>query len=138
MTDLRKHFRRKDWFAEGEELQAACLAQAAGTALSGAFLGGLAPASHEAVPEGPAAGRMPGGQMILALTDRRLVAFRQRNARPKQELVSWDLGEVATIELEKRRVIHGLRLTFTDGSAIELDAGRAGEPHRVVDAFALR
>lgn len=74
-------------------------------------------------------------QSILALTNQRWVLFEQStmSGGPKEIVSSWEHDTIASVDVEKGKLMSKLTLTFSDGSAVELEAPKANKPARLVE-----
>ena len=90
----------------------------------------------EPVADGSMAGGFPQlPQSILALTNRRWILFEQSamSGGPKGIVSTWDHGAIASVGVEAGKLMSTLTLSFTDGSAVELETPKANKPARLVD-----
>jgi len=69
----------------------------------------------------------PRRQLVLALTNRRLLvySFAQMKGGPKDLIAEYPLADLAGADIEKLKLVYRLVLRFSDGSVVDLDAGRA-------------
>ena len=74
-------------------------------------------------------------QSILALTNQRWILFEQSvmSGGPKEIVGAWPHEAIVSIEVEKGKLMSKLTLTFSDGSAVALEAPKANKPAKLVD-----
>ena len=152
MPDFVKKIKkaRPDDIEPGEELIAATIGQPSGT-FSRQSLGGVVgliaakktadkrTASLEgADPTGLAAGIPDNQQLVIGVTDRRVLFFEQgvMSGSPKDLVAEFALADVDEISLEKHKLTYSLTIRMTDGSARLLECVRMAKPESVVTAFA--
>lgn len=74
------------------------------------------------------ASTFPGRNVVLGLTDTRLVVFSHStlSGKPKELLVEYPLEDLAAIDMHAAKALHKkTRLFFVDGSAVDLEAPKA-------------
>lgn len=100
------------------------LGAAAGTAMMGRNGG---PSGEEAADEAGLAGRFPSGPVLVAVTDRRVLAFKRSSMNdryPGDLLAEWPAAQVVGAERGRNKLGKvPVTLTFADGSAVTVDAG---------------
>lgn len=88
---------------------------------------------------GPSAADILGGKAaIVAITDRRVIAFAQSSmsGNPKEILGEWPHTEITGLDLEKQKLTYRATLSFGDGSVVEGEIVRAGKPEQFAEAVA--
>lgn len=133
----------------GEELIAATIGQPAGT-FSRQALGGIVGVlaarkmaerrtadldGADAV--GMAATIPPGLQLVIGLTDQRVLFFEQgiMSGNPKQLVASFPITDVHEMTLEKHKMTYSLVVRFVDNSARLVECVKMAKPQPLVDAF---
>lgn len=92
---------------------------------------------EETVEQGTMADRFPRlNQAILALTTSRWVVFEQSamSGGPKAVHTALSHDDIASIEMEKGKLMNRLTLTFRDGSDVTMEAPKANKPQQLIDA----
>jgi hypothetical protein len=127
----------------GERLIAAVRTMPRGTTI-GTGVGGLIgatvaqrQAAKSQATTGPLAGAWPKGNSAVGLTDQRLLIFNYTAmGKPKDLVGEFELDQVASIELEKKKVTaNSLHVGFTDGSAVQVECAKMEKTGDFVDAF---
>lgn len=133
----------------GEVLEAATIGQPSGT-FSRQAMGGLlgvlaakkvADKRQEATiaggDTGMAAAVPANQQIVIGLTDRRLLFFVQSvmSGNPKELAAAFELRDVHEITLEKHRMTYSLVVRFVDNSARLLECVKMARPQDLVNAF---
>jgi len=147
MVDIAKKVRKKavDMLLPGEQVLAACPMQPVGTfakQVSRGAIGGLAGAAvgsrmgkgdTATIETGTAADSFPPGNLILAVTDQRVIAFEQSalGANPKSIGGEWQRDQVLSLSLEKKKLTFVAELKFADGSVATGEIVRAAKPQKV-------
>ncbi|NQV05601.1 hypothetical protein HQ535_03550 [bacterium] len=69
----------------------------------------------------------PSAPVVLALTNKRFLvySFSQMKGAPKALIAEYPLSDIAAISMEKLKIVYRAVLQFSDGSVVDLDAGRA-------------
>jgi len=151
MVDIAKKVRKKaaDMLLPGEQVLAACPMQpvgAFGKQVSAGAIGGLAGAAigsrmgkgeTATIEAGTAADSFPAGNLILAVTDQRVIAFEQSalGANPKRVGGEWQRDQVVSMSLEKKRLTFVAELHFADGSIATGEIVRAAKPEKLAAAL---
>lgn len=134
MADIRRRVekRREQLLDEGEVALAACLAQPGGSgstelvaSATGGWMGARA-VLRRAEGRDPGSGwasSMPRRRVVLAVTDRRLVAFaHDARGRPTEVVAAWPRSQVVAVAHERGLLVDHLQVSFGDGSSLRLDA----------------
>jgi len=84
--------------------------------------------------------RLPSGQLVLGLTNKRLLvySFAQMKGGPKDLIDEFPLSDLAGADIEKLKLVYRLVLRFADGSVVDLDAGRAAGAPEFAEALNLQ
>lgn len=149
-----------DDIAPGEQLREGVLLQPSGlmgqltakgmgNAVGGAVGGAIGAAVNQrragsAVDEPSPAGvadSMPGGPLVLGLTDRRLLgwSWAKLTGRPKELVWQLPIDQVADIRVEKQAATYAFTIVFTDLSTSTFEAPKLGNsPQEFAAAFAAR
>jgi len=146
MVDFAKKVRNKaaDMLLPGEQVLAACPVQPVGKfAKQVAFgaVGGLAGAAIGArvgkgdtatIEAGTAADLFPAGNVILAVTDQRVIAFEQGSVsgNPKKVGAEWQRSQVVSMSLEKKKLTFVAELIFADGSIATGEVIKGAKPEK--------
>lgn len=83
--------------------------------------------------------RVPEGKdLVIAVTDRRLMffSFLAMKGHPGDLVAEYSLDEVASIEAERKRLMVTLLITFADGSVVDFDAQKMAKPAALVEGYA--
>lgn len=150
MVDFAKKIHKKgaEMLLPGETVLAACPMQPVGSfgkQVSMGAIGGLAGAAigtrmgkGVAVAEaGTIADTFPSGNLIVAVTDQRVIAFEQSaiGGNPKSVAAEWQRAEVSGLTLEKKKMTMLAELTFADGSSASGEIVRAAKPDKLAEAL---
>ena len=150
MVDFAKKIHKKgaEMLLPGEVVIAAAPMQPVGSfgkqvsmgaigGLAGAAIGSRMGKSAVATVEGTLADSFPSGNVILAVTDQRVIAFEQSamNANPKSIGAEWPRDQVAGLSLEKKKLTYSVELTFIDGSAAKGEMVRVVKPDKLATAL---
>ena len=140
--------RAKLGLAADEVVLAACTTNPKGTIkhMIGKEAGGLAAravvgkdadATTVVTAEGTLGSRFPEGQRFLALTSHRLFTtdVSLMLGQPKVIDAEWPRAEVAVISVVAGRMASPLLITFTDGSAVEVEGAAGTDPNALAEAF---
>ncbi|MFN3218633.1 MAG: hypothetical protein ACE367_19230 [Acidimicrobiales bacterium] len=86
--------------------------------------------------EGMAAA-VPGGNAVLAVTDRRLLVFGHNtmSGKPQGLQAQYTLDQVHSIAVTKGKMTGSLAVTFADGSTSSFDVAKTAKPEPFVAAF---
>ena len=151
MVDFAKKVTKKgaEFLLPGEEVVAACPMQPVGSfgkqvsmgavgGLVGAAIGSRMGRNGEAAVAGTMADSFPGGNLILAVTDQRFIAFEQSpmGGNPKSVAGEWPRDQVVGMTLEKKKMTMLAEITFSDGSTASGEIVRAAKPDKVAAALA--
>jgi hypothetical protein len=128
----------------GETVIAAIRAQprgaSTGMAVGGAV--GAAIASHGAKkahtenPENSLAKSWPTGRFAVGLTPKRLITFNYTAmGKPKEMTSEFPLEQIATVQLDKRKISNGVIFGFSDGSSAEVECAKLEKVGDFVSAF---
>ena len=82
-------------------------------------------------PTGPGlADRFVPGQNALVLTDRRvfLAKLSAMTGKPKEIVAQWARDDVAAIAVEETKLSYPMTITFSDGSAVEVEGAKGTDP----------
>ncbi|MCP3992248.1 MAG: hypothetical protein GY724_24475 [Actinomycetia bacterium] len=85
-------------------------------------------AENEGEEESGLASSFPSQNVVLGLTETRLVVFSHStlSGKPKELLAEYRLHDVAAIDMHQKKALHKkTRIFFADGSAVDLDAPKA-------------
>ena len=128
----------------GEQVVSAIRTQPSGTAV-GAGVGGLVGAAvaqkkagkaQAGATEGSIAQNWAKGRFAVALTNQRLLTFNYTAmGKPKDLTSEMPLAEVASVDLEPKKLTKGVRFAFSDGSAIEVECAKLEKVDDFVSAF---
>ena len=79
----------------------------------------------------------PQDAIILAVSNRRLLAFKQNkmSGKPEQLLAGYDRSEIADIRTEKRKISNAIYIEFDDGTVIDLDSMKGQKVEPLIAAF---
>ena len=85
---------------------------------------------------GLAAG-FPKGRHFLVLTDSRLLvtSVSVLSGAPKEIVAEWPRTDIAEITVETGRLASPLTISFTDGSAVEVEGAKGTNPESLPEAF---
>ena len=148
MVDIAKKVNKKSELLEqGENALAATTLMKKGqfkksvaVGAIGGVVGHLAAARMNKGDQDVAGGSMADGfpqmaQSILALTNQRWILFEQSamSGGPKEIVGTWPHDAIVSVEVEKGKLMSKLTLTFSDGSAVGLEAPKANKPAKLVD-----
>ena len=147
MVDFAKKVQKKgaEMLLPGETVLAAAPMQPVGSfgkQVSMGAIGGLAGAAigsrmgrndDGSVAVGTMAESFPGGNLILAVTDQRVIAFEQSpmGGNPKAIGGEWQRDQVAELTLEKKKMTYLAEMKFADGSVATGEMVRAAKPDKV-------
>ncbi|MGI9647148.1 MAG: hypothetical protein ACR2OI_01370 [Acidimicrobiia bacterium] len=151
MPDFVKKIKKSnaDQLQEGEELLAATIGQPSGT-FSRQALGGIVgvmagkksadkkmASLDGADGSGLAASIPPNQQLVIGLTDRRMLFFSlaPMSGNPKDLVASTDLSQVFEMTLEKHKMTSSLVIRFADNSARMFECVKMSKPADTVEAF---
>lgn len=84
------------------------------------------------------AARLPAGKdVVLAITDRRLLVFefKKMKGTPGDLVAEYAIDEVASIEADRKKLMVDLLLTFSDGSVADYEVQKMAKPDSLVNAF---
>ncbi|MFQ5554205.1 MAG: hypothetical protein ACE5GC_02395 [Acidimicrobiia bacterium] len=111
----------------------------AGGGVVGFLAGSKAKKRREAETEAPTgkASAFPKDAIILAVSNRRLLAFKQHkmSGKPQALLAGYALAEVSSISTEKRKLSNAVYITFDDGSVVDLDSMKGQKVEPLIAAF---
>lgn len=85
------------------------------------------------------ASAMPAVRGVAALTDQRLVvvALGSMMNSLKDVVAAWPRTDVASVTIaDSGKLVNVLAFAFVDGSVVEMECVRAGNPRAIVDALA--
>lgn len=147
MVDFAKKVQKKgaEMLLPGETVLAAAPMQPVGSfgkQVSMGAIGGLAGAAigsrmgkkeDGSVGAGASAESFPGGNLILAVTDQRVIAFEQSSmgGNPKAIGGEWQRDQVSELSLVKKKLTYLAEIRFTDGSVASGEMVRAAKPDKV-------
>ena len=151
MPDLVKKIMKAngDVLQSGEELLAATIGQPSGT-FSRQALGGIVgvmaakkmadkkmASLDGSDASGIAASIPPNQQLIIGLSDLRLLFFSQAamSGNPKDLVADLDLSEIFEMILEKHKMTFSLVVRFSDNSARMFECVKMAKPAGLVEAF---
>lgn len=130
----------------GEQVLAGCTTNPSGTMkrMMAREAGGLVAAAivdrnqGDASAPGALADRFVAGQNFVVVTDRRVLLIKMgvMTGAPKELLASWAHAEVAAITVDSGTLAHPFTVTFSDGSAVQVEGARGSDPGSVGEAFA--
>jgi hypothetical protein len=128
----------------GENVVAAIRTQPRG-ASTGMAVGGLvgaAIAGRQAAKaqgeagEGSLASRWPTGRFAVGLTPKRILTFSYTAmGKPKEMTSEFPIDQIASVELDKRKISNGVLFGFSDGSSAEVECAKLEKVGDFVDAF---
>lgn len=83
------------------------------------------------------AAKFPQKNIVLAVSNKRLLAIKQNNmsGKPEDLLQSYNLSEVEAVTMGKKRVSNSMLITFDDKSIIDLDAVKGLKVESFISAF---
>lgn len=151
MVDMVKKVNKKgaEMLLPGETVLAACPMQPVGSfgkqvsmgavgGLAGAAIGSRMGRSVAVADEGTIADSFPAGNVILAVTDQRVIAFEQSamSGGPKAIGAEWRRDQISGLTLEKKKMTMRAELTFADGSVASGEIIRAAKPEKLAEALA--
>ena len=128
----------------GEQVLSAIRTQPSGStvAMGVGGLVGHAIASKQAAKaqaasgEGSMAANWASGRFAVALTDQRLLTFNYTAmGKPKDLTSEHPLSDIAGIEKTPKKLSHGVRFSFVDGSAVEVECAKLEKVGDFVDAY---
>lgn len=149
MVDFAKKVQKKgaEMLLPGETVLAAAPMQPVGSfgkQVSMGAIGGLAGAAigsrmgkkeeeDGSVGAGASAESFPGGNLILAVTDQRVIAFEQSSmgGNPKAIGGEWQRDQVSELALVKKKLTYLAEIRFADGSVASGEMVRAAKPDKV-------
>lgn len=151
MPDFVKKIKKShaDVLQSGEDLLAATIGQPSGT-FSRQALGGIVgvmAAKKTAEKKmasldgsdasGIAASIPPNQQLVIGLSDRRLLFFSlaAMSGNPKDLVAELDLSDVFEMSLEKHKMTSSLVVRFADNSARMFECVKMAKPAETVEAF---
>ena len=151
MVDFAKKVQKKgtDMLLPGETVIAASPMQPVGSfgkqvsmgaigGLAGAAIGSKMGKGTATAVAGSMAEEFPSGNLILAVTDQRVIAFEQTiNGGPKRIANEWRRNQVSGLELEKKKLTFIAKLTFADGSVATGEMIRAAKPQKLLEALGV-
>ncbi|HVM35075.1 MAG TPA: hypothetical protein VM784_07000 [Actinomycetota bacterium] len=109
---------------------------AVGGLIGGAVAGRQASKAQAKASEGSTARNWPQGRVALGLTDQRLLAFNYTAmGKPKDLVGEFPLDQLASVEVDKKKVANALELGFADGSAIVVECAKLEKVGDFVSAF---
>ena len=133
-----------DTLRPGETVLGAIRTQPRGT-VTGMAVGGLigsAVAGRQAAKaraqsgEGSKAASWPSGRLAVGVTGQRLVAFNYTAmGKPKDLQMEVPLDEITGVELGKAKITKAVVISFTDGSAVDLECSKLEKVDDFVSAF---
>jgi hypothetical protein len=110
--------------------------RAVGGLIGGAVAGRQAAKAQANAAEGSLARRWPQGQVALGLTDQRLLAFNYTAlGKPKDLVAEFPLDQVASVQMDKKKVANALEFGFADGSGIVVECGKLEKTGDFISAF---
>ena len=128
----------------GETVLAAIRTQPRGQT-TGMAVGGLVGAAiasrgankaREGLAEGSMATTWPTGRFAVGLTPNRIVTFNYTAlGKPKDMTAEFPLSQIASVELDKRKISNGVLFGFTDGSTAEVECAKLEKVDDFVAAF---
>lgn len=93
-------------------------------------------AENQLADDAGLAADFPGENVVLGLTDTRVVVFSHStlSGKPKNLVAEYPLRDIAAMDIHASKALHKkVRLFFTDESAVDFDAPKASQ----VDQFCL-
>ncbi len=122
----------------GYVVQQAGMAGAGG--LLGFFAGNKAQESRKAETASKLTGKaakFPNEGIILAISNKRVLAFKQNklSGKPENLLSGYDISEVSQIQTERRKASNSILITFDDKSIIDLDSMKGQKIEPLIQAF---
>ncbi len=83
------------------------------------------------------AAKFPKVNVVLALSNKRLLAYKQNNlsGKPEELLLSYDLAEVISLSTSAKKVSNSMKITFDDKSILDLDAIKGIKTDSFIQAF---
>jgi hypothetical protein len=92
--------------------------------------------ARSATGEGSLAAGWAKGRFAVGLTDQRLLTFNYTAlGKPKDLTSETPLDQVASVAVEPKKIMKGVRFTFTDGSSAEVECARLEKVEDFVTAF---
>lgn len=111
-----------------------------GTAVGGLIGGAIAARQAAKAQAGAAAGsgaaNWPQGRCAVGLSDQRLLLFDYTAmGKPKDLVAQYELGEVAAIDLDSKKLTQAVRFSFTDGSSVVVECARMEKVDDLLAAY---
>ncbi len=108
--------------------------------LVGFFLGNRAKNKRQAETAEKLVGlaaEFPKENVILAVSNKRLIAYKQNpmSGKPSTLLKSYDLSDVTSVALNKKKVSNSVLVTFKDNSVVNLDAVKGLKVDSFIQSF---
>lgn len=132
----------------GEQIEAGTVVQPSGTLgrQVGFGVGGvvgaiaaekMASRSETGGADGGTAAAFPKSQTVLGLSMHRLMAFAHgsMSGKPKEMLAAVPLAEVASMNIEKRKLSYTLSIGFGDGTGVTYEAVKMAKPAEFAATF---
>ena len=151
MVDFTKKIHKKgaEMLQHGEEVIAACPLQPVGSfgkSVSMTAVGGIAGVAISSrmgkgdgtsTEAGTLADSFPGGNLIIAVTDQRVIAFEQASmsGNPKSIAAEWPRDQVTSMSLEKKKMTFLAELKFADGSVANGEIIKGAKPEKFAAAL---
>ncbi len=139
MANITKRVQKKlaEYLRGGESVQAALLVEPKGTYGLGAIATVVAPrtagkvldaqAAQRHADAGGTASQFPGRSCVIAKTDQRLLVSISNGLWFSAPVLELPLGGATITDHQKKLLSHRLTFTFSDGTAVIVDAQR-GQP----------
>ena len=132
-----------DVLRPGERVLGAIRTQPRGTAMgaAGGIVGAVATGhqgskARAAATEGSLAASLPVSRFALGLTNERMLAFNYTAlGKPKDLQVEVPLGDVVDVARGAAKVTNSVVVSFSDGSAIELETAKLEKVGDFIDEF---
>ncbi|HET7482951.1 MAG TPA: hypothetical protein VFK89_08835 [Actinomycetota bacterium] len=128
----------------GENVVAAIRTQPRGST-TGMAVGGLVGAAiatrgaskaNAGLAPGSMASTWPTGRFAVGLTPQRVVTFNYTAmGKPKQMTSEFSLNDIASVQLDKRKISNGVVFGFVDGSTAEVECAKLEKVDEFVAAF---
>ena len=135
---------RGDVLQPGEKVLSAIRTQPSGSTVAmgvgglvgNAVAGHQAKKAQEGAGEGSIAKGWAQGRFAVALTDKRLLTFNYTAmGKPKDLTSELTLDQVMTVEKTPKKLTHGVRFGFADGSAVEVECAKMEKVGDFLEAF---
>ncbi|MEA2433383.1 MAG: hypothetical protein QOG54_840 [Actinomycetota bacterium] len=136
--------RAEEFMRPGEKMVSAIRTQPSGSTV-GMAVGGIigatiadkkASKARAASGEGSMAANWAKGRFAVGLTDQRLLTFNYTAlGKPKDLTSETPIDQVSSVAMEPKKIMKGVRFTFTDGSSAEVECAKLEKVEDFVSAF---